>query len=186
MRTLIVTAFMTLDGVVEAPGGEPTHPHTGWVAPFMGDDQLAYKFDEVVEAETMLLGRVTYESFASSWPEREGPFADRMNAMEKLVASTTLSDPAWQNSRVLDGDAMSAIADVKEGEGGPILVPGSGTLVRGLLDAGLVDVLRIQLFPVTIGAGLRLFGDEQVKREYALASCTPWPTDVIALEYERS
>ena len=98
MRELIVTEFITLDGVVEAPGGEPTHPHTGWVGDFIGPEQMQYKLDEVLEAEALLLGRVTYEGFAEAWPPREGEFADKMNAMPKHVASTTLTELGWNNS----------------------------------------------------------------------------------------
>lgn len=183
MRPLIVSAFLTLDGVMEAPGGEPTHPHSGWVAPFHAEEQLTYKFNEVVEAETLLIGRVTYESFAGAWPDRDGPFADRMNEMPKLLASTTVTTPAWNNTRVLEGDVVTAVRAEKEGDGGPILVNGSCTLVHTLLGAGLVDVLRIQLFPVSIGAGLRLFPDEQTKHDFTLAQCTPFATGVLALEY---
>ena len=93
MRTLIVSEFVTLDGVMEAPGGEPTHPFTGWVMDYEGEEQMAYKFKEVVDAETLLVGRVTYESFAGAWPDYKGEFADRMNSMPKVVVSNTLKDP---------------------------------------------------------------------------------------------
>src|SRR5262245_53516209 len=134
MRTLVVSEFVTLDGVMEAPGGEPSHPHTGWVMDYEGEEQVAYKFQEVLDAETLLVGRVTYESFAGAWPTYEGAFADRMNSMAKAVVSNTLSDPAWNNTTVLSGDAPSAVRALKEGDGGPILVAGSGTLVHALLD----------------------------------------------------
>ncbi|MDP9227798.1 MAG: dihydrofolate reductase family protein, partial [Actinomycetota bacterium] len=99
MSKLVVTEFITLDGVMEAPGGEPTHPHTGWVGDFMSDEQQQYKFEEIQEAESHLLGRVTYESFAGAWPQREGPFAEKMNSMPKHVVSSTLEEPLeWNNS----------------------------------------------------------------------------------------
>ena len=98
MRKLIVTEFVTLDGVMEAPGGEPGHPHSGWVFDFMGDEQMKYKFEEILEADVQLIGRVTYESFAGAWPEREGPFADKMNSMPKYVVTTTLDELEWDNS----------------------------------------------------------------------------------------
>ena len=166
MRTVIVSEFVTLDGVMEAPGGEPTHPHSGWVMDYLGPEQMQYKLDEVLAAETLLIGRVTYESFVGAWPEREGDFADKMNAMAKVVVSTTLTEPAWGHTTVLTGDVVAGITDLKQGDGGPILVAGSKTLVDTLLDHELVDELRLMVFPVTIGAGLRMFS--------ATAKKTPW------------
>src|SRR3954454_16223837 len=125
MRQLIVTEFVTLDGVMEAPGGEPGHPHSGWVGDFMGEEQMQFKLREVLEAECHLLGRVTYESFAGAWPQREGPFAEKMNAMPKYVVTSTLDELEWNNSTALKGDVAAEVAKLKEGEGGPILVAGS-------------------------------------------------------------
>ena len=139
MRELIVTEFITLDGVIEAPGGEPTHPHTGWTFDFAGPEQLQYKTDEVLAADALLLGRVTYEGFAEAWPPRDGPIADKMNAMPKYVASTTLTDLGWNNSTLLEGDVPAAVAKLKQGEGGPILVAGSATLAHTLIAHDLVD-----------------------------------------------
>jgi len=125
MRKLIVTEFVTLDGVMEAPGGEPTHPHAGWVFDFMSDEQEAYKLKETMDAESLLLGRVTYEGFSKAWPKMKGEFADKMNAMPKHVASTTLSgELEWSNSTVLEGNVADAVAKLKAGDGGPILVAG--------------------------------------------------------------
>src|SRR5688500_8678859 len=101
MRRIVVSEFVTLDGVMEAPGGEPGHPHSGWVFDFIGEEQLQYKLDEVLEAESLLIGRVTYESFAGAWPERSGQFADKMNAMPKYVVSTSLQNPEWHNTVVI-------------------------------------------------------------------------------------
>ena len=158
MRTLIVSEFVTLDGVMEAPGGEPSHPHTGWVSDFFQPEhEGAYKEQEVFDAESLLLGRVTYESFAGAWPTYEGRMADRMNSMPKHVVSSTLRDLEWNGATVLQGDPMEAVAALKAGDGGPIMVNGSATLVHGLLDHGLVDELRLMVFPVTIGDGLRVF-----------------------------
>lgn len=157
MRKLIVSEFVTLDGVMEAPGGEPSHAHTGWVGDFFNPELEAYKFQEVVDAETLLVGRVTYESFAGAWPTYEGEFAVRMNGMEKVVVSGTLTDPEWNNTRVLGGDAVKGVAELKAGDGGPIVVGGSHTLVHTLLENDLVDELRLIVFPVTIGSGLRVF-----------------------------
>ncbi|MCU1428247.1 MAG: bifunctional deaminase-reductase domain protein [Actinomycetia bacterium] len=159
MRTLIVSEFVTLDGVMEAPGGETTHPNTGWVFDYEDEDQIKNKFDEVLAAEILLIGRVTYESFAGAWPTYTGEFADRMNGMPKVVVSSTLTEPAWNNTTVIRGDVVNEVTGLKGQDGGPILVAGSGTLVHTLLDNDLVDELRLMVFPVTIGAGLRVFPD---------------------------
>lgn len=160
MRQIIVTEFVTLDGVMEAPGGEPTHPHTGWVSDYFGEALDELKHREVVEADAHLLGRVTYESFAGAWPTYEGPMADRMNTFPKYVVSTTLRDPEWANTTVVpDLDAVERLD-------GSLLVAGSCRLVHSLLARDLVDELRLTVFPVTIGAGLRVFPDEQVKRPW--------------------
>jgi dihydrofolate reductase len=168
MRRLIVSEFVTMDGVMEAPGGEPSHPHTGWVADYEGAEQIAWKLREVLDAETLLIGRVTYESFAGAWPTYRGEFADKMNGMPKVVVSSTLSDPAWTNATVLDGDPVAGVRALKAGDGGPILVGGSCTLVHTLLAADLVDELRLMVFPVTIGAGLRVFPDTLRKTVWRL------------------
>src|SRR5918996_3815468 len=138
MRKVIVSEFVTLDGVMEAPGGEPGHPHSGWVFDFMGDEQLQYKLDEVLEAESLLIGRVTYESFAGAWSERSGEFADKMNAMPKHVVSTTLKDPEWHNTTVLDsGDATAQVRKLKGEFEGELQVAGSHRLVQELIAADL-------------------------------------------------
>lgn len=183
MRDLIVSEFVTLDGVMEAPGGEPSHPHTGWVGDFMGPEQEEYKLQEVLEADALLIGRVTYESFAGAWPTYEGPFADKMNGMAKFVVSNTLRDPAWTNTVVLPGDAVSAVTELKQTDGGPILVAGSHTLVHTLLEAGLVDRLRLMTFPVMIGGGLRVFPETRQKTNFTLLDMTTFPSGVTVQTY---
>ena len=178
MRTLIVSEFVTLDGVMEAPGGEPTHPHSGWVADYFGPEVGQYKLDEVLAAESLLIGRVTYESFAGAWPTRTGEFADKMNSMPKVVVSGTLTDPAWNNTSVLDGDVVAGVTELKQHDGGPFLVAGSQTLVHTLLDNGLVDELRLMVFPVTIGAGLRVFPDTIKKTPWELTDTVTFPSKV--------
>ncbi|MCF2527970.1 dihydrofolate reductase family protein [Yinghuangia soli] len=178
MRKLIVAEMVTLDGVMEAPGGEPSHPHTGWVFDYQGDEQIGHKFREVQEADILLLGRVTYESFAGAWPTYEGEFADTMNAMRKVVVSNTLADPEWNNTEVVGGDAAKAVAALKAEDGGPILVNGSHTLVQALLDADLVDELRLMVFPVTIGAGLRVFPDTVRKTVWRRVGSTEFESGV--------
>ena len=185
MRDLIVTEFITLDGVIEAPGGEPSHPHTGWVVDFMGPEQGEYKLDEVLEAEALLLGRVTYEGFAEAWPPREGEFADKMNAMPKYVASATLTELGWNNSTLLEGDVPAAVAELKQSDGGPILVAGSATLAHTLIEHDLVDEYRLMVFPVVLGSGKRLFPDSPDKRTLRLVKTTQFAAGVVVHHYRR-
>lgn len=183
MRKLIVSEFVTLDGGMEAPGGEPGHRHTGWVFDFMSPEQLRYKLDEVLEAESLLIGRVTYESFAGAWPKRSGEFADKMNAMPKHVVSTTLRDPEWNNSVVIKEDVMGEVAPLKEREGGPILVAGSRTLVHALIGHGLIDEYRLMIFPVVLGSGRRLFPETQDKTVLRLADTRTFSSGVVVHTY---
>ncbi len=184
MSKLIVTEFMTLDGIMEAPGGEPSHPHTGWVFGFAGPEQMQYKFDEVMEAESLLVGRVTYESFAGAWPDREGEFADRMNAMPKYVVSSTLSAPEWENTTVLGGDVVHVIEQLKDAGDGPIMVPGSCTLVHTILEHGLADEIRLLVFPVVLGSGRRLFADSPDKITLKLTRSHAFETGVVAQHFD--
>lgn len=185
MRTLIVSEFVTLDGVMEAPGGETTHPHTNWVEPYFGEELGEYKLEEVLAAGSLLLGRVTYESFAGAWPTYEGEFAEKMNSMPKHVVSSTLRDPAWQPTTVLKGDVAAAVQALKSDDSirGPILVAGSATLVHTLLARGLVDELRLQIFPVSIGHGLRVFPDERNRQAWRLADHTVFDNGVQAARF---
>ena len=157
MRKLFVTEFVSLDGVMEAPGGEPDYPHTGWAFDHHDSELESWKLQETRDSDALLLGRVTYEGFAEAWPPRSGEFADKYNSMPKYVASTTLTDPAWENTTVLEGDVPAAVARLKEGEGGPIQVAGSRTLVHTLLENDLVDELVLMVFPVILGSGKRVF-----------------------------
>jgi dihydrofolate reductase len=178
MRKLIVSEFVTLDGVMEAPGGEDGHPHTGWVIDYQGQEQIDHKRQEVFEADVLLIGRVTYESFAAAWPTYTGEFADRMNSIRKVVVSRTLTDPEWNNVTVLSGDPIEGVADLKAQDGGPILVAGSKTLVHTLLDHDLVDELRLMVFPVTIGSGLRVFPETTQKRKWTMTDTDTFPSGV--------
>ena len=186
MSKLIVSEFVTLDGVMEAPGGEEGHPHTGWVFDFMGPEQERFKLDEVLAAEAQLLGRVTYEGFAAAWPARSGEFADKMNGMPKFVASTTLEDLAWSNSTLIRGDVAEAVAELKRQEGGPILVAGSCTLVHTLMRHDLVDEYRLMVFPVVLGSGKRLFPETPDKTVLQLAATQAFSSGVVVHTYERS
>jgi dihydrofolate reductase len=183
VKKIIVSEFVTLDGVMEAPGGEPGHPHSGWVFDFMGDEQMQYKLEEVLDAESLLIGRVTYESFAGAWPERSGQFAEKMNAMPKFVVSTTLRDPEWHNSTVIAGDVVGEITRLKQGEGGSILVGGSRTLVHTLMEHNLVDEYRLMIFPVVLGSGRRLFPETPNKTVLRLADSKTFGSGVVVHTY---
>jgi dihydrofolate reductase len=187
MSKLIVTEFVTLDCVMEAPGGEPTHSHTGWVFDFMGPEEEQYKLDEVLEAESHLLGRVTYESFAGAWPEREGPLADKLNSMPKYVVSSMLEEPLeWNNSSLIKGDVVEEVAKLKRRDGGPILVAGSATLVHALIDNDLVDELRLMVFPVTIGGGKRPFPESRQKKTFEPTDTRRFDSGVAVNSYSFS
>lgn len=182
-RTLIVSEFVTLDGVMEAPGGEPGHPHSGWVFDFMSPEQEQFKLDEVLAADTLLIGRVTYESFAAAWPERSGPFADRMNGMPKYVVTETLTELAWNNAARLEGNIAQRVAALKQQDGGDILVAGSRTLVHTLMAHDLVDEYRLMIFPVILGSGRRLFPETTNKTVLKLVDTRTFDTGVQVHTY---
>ena len=185
MRSLIVTEFITLDGVVEAPGGEPSHPHAGWTMDYGTPELFEYKLQETLAAESLLLGRLTYEGFAAAWPERDGEFADKMNQMPKHVVTTTRDELGW-NATALTGELEPAIAELKDAEGGPILVAGSATLVRWLLDHRLVDELRLMVFPVLVGGGLTIFPDQRDKLGLELIDLARYDSGVLLQVYRPS
>jgi len=169
MGKIVVTEFMSLDGVVEDPGGAEDFRHGGWSFEFSrGDEGDKFKLDEALRSDALLLGRVTYEGFADAWPSREGEFADKFNDMPKYVVSTTLTDPAWNNSTVVDGEVAAAVARVKDEVDGDIVVHGSASLVQALIENDLVDELRLMVFPVVLGTGKRLFGDTSDKKPWRL------------------
>ena len=183
MRKLIVTEFVSLDGVMEAPGGEAGYPHAGWVAPFFSDELGAYKGEEQLAAEVLLLGRKTYESFVGAWPEREGAMADKINTMRKLVASTTVGSSDWHDTTVVDADLEGAVAKVKQEEGGPILVAGSYSVVHALLDAGLVDEINLQVFPLILGSGMRVYPERPEPSKLELISSRALESGVVLQSY---
>lgn len=185
MGRVVVTELVSLDGVMEAPGGEPGHAHTGWVARVPDGGQFSYTLEEILEAEVHLLGRITYESFAGAWPERtdEAGFADKMNAMPKHVVSSTLDSLEWNNSHVLEGDAIEEVRALKERIDGVILVAGSRTLAHALLARGLVDELRMMVFPVVLGSGARLLPDSPERMELELVETRSWESGVVLVVY---
>ncbi len=169
MAKLVVSQFMTIDGVVEDPGGSEDHERGGWAFEFdRGEAGDKFKLDEVMAADALLLGRVTYEGFAAAWPEREGEFADKFNNMPKYVVSSTLTDPDWNNTEVLGGDLVAEVERIKGLHDGDLLVNGSVQLVGALSDAGLVDEYRLMVFPTVLGAGKRLFDAASEKRNLRL------------------
>jgi dihydrofolate reductase len=187
MGKLVVTEFLSLDGVMEAPGGED-FKYPGWSFAFdRGDDGNRFKLEETLETDALLLGRVTYESFAGAWPNREGDFADKFNTMPKYVVSSTLEDPEWHNTIVLKGDAAEEAARLKEQVDGIVQTPGSLRLVQTLLEHDLVDELHLMVFPVILGTGRHLFGTTTEKTDWRLVEARPVGSDgVLVLIYERA
>jgi dihydrofolate reductase len=182
MRTLIVSIFVTMDGVMEAPGGEPSHPFTGWVEPHFSSELYEEKQQEALDVESLLVGRVTYESLREGWSPGEGIFADKMNSMRKDVVTSTPGDLTW-NAVAVDGDVVAGVQALKRGDGGPMLVIGSRTLVHTLLMNGLVDELRLMVFPVILGSGSRWYPQSREKFHMALANTRRFPNDVVLLTY---
>jgi dihydrofolate reductase len=184
MGRIVVTEFVSLDGVMEDPGGAEDYKHGGWSFEInRGDEGDKFKLDEAFESEALLLGRVTYEGFADAWPSREGEFADKFNQMPKYVVSTTLSDPEWTNSTVIEGDLAEAVARLKEQIDGDIVVHGSATLAQALVENDLVDELRLMVFPVVLGEGKRLFGETSDKKALELVDSKVVGDGVSILTY---
>ena len=189
MSKLIVSEFVSLNGIMEAPGGEQTHPHTGWTfKSIYGEDHYAYKDEEIREAESLLLGRKTYEGFAAAWPKRDrsDPFTDKINSMPKYVVSSTLTDPEWENTTVLSGDPIEEVAKLRDADAGPVLVNGSAQLVHALCEAGLVDEYRAMVHPVLVAAGLRMFPDPSEMRILKLSDAKAYDSGVALLIYTRA
>jgi dihydrofolate reductase len=185
MGDVVVSQFVTVDGVFEDPGGAEGFEHGGWAFKFSrGPEGDKFKLDEVMAADALLLGRVTYEGFAQAWPGRtdEVGFADKFNNMPKYVASTTLERADWNNSTVLGPDIAAEVAELKNRYSGDLLINGSGTLVRTLADHGLVDEYRLMVFPVVLGTGRRLFGEGTTMRSLRLTDSSP-AGDVFILTY---
>ena len=188
MGRIVVTEFVSLDGVFEDPGGSESYEHGGWTFEYdRGDEGNRFKLDELTDSKVQLLGRVTYEGFAEAWPSRDGPFADKLNSDPKVVVSTTLADPQWQNTTVVSDDVVARLSKLRDETDGNILVAGSGTLVATLLDADLVDELRLMVFPTILGRGRRLFPDGIDRLKFSLAeSRTVGPDGVQVQVFERA
>jgi dihydrofolate reductase len=188
MGKLVVTEFVSVDGVFEDPGGSEGREHGAWTFEYnRGEEGDKFKLDELMGAEVTLLGRVTYEGFAEAWPSREGEFADKLNADPKYVVSNTLENPEWQNTTVISGDVVGGLNRLKDETEGTILVHGSGTLVRTLLENDLIDELRLMVFPTILGRGKRLFPDGIDRLKFNLTeSRTVGPDGVHVQVYERA
>jgi dihydrofolate reductase len=185
---IVVTEFVSLDGVMEAPGGEPGFKYPGWTFEFeRGDDGNQFKLDETMSADALLIGRRTYESFAGAWPEREGEFADKFNSMPKFVVSTTLEDPEWSNTTVLDGtDATAAVRKLKAEFNGELQVPGSHRLVQELIASDLVDQVNLMVFPVILGTGKKAFEETHERRTLRLKESKVVGDGIAVMIYERA
>ena len=185
MGRIVVTEFVSLDGVMQAPGGED-FKYPGWTFAFdRGDDGNQFKLDEALEAEALLIGRVTYESFAGAWPSREGEFADKFNNMPKYLVSSTITEPEWNNTTVLEGDVVEAVTKLRGEVDGDIQVPGSRRLVQELLENDLVDEVHLMVFPVALGTGDRMFGETSSKKTFRLKESRTVGEGILVLVYER-
>jgi dihydrofolate reductase len=186
MGRIVVTEFVSLDGVIEDPGGAEDFKYGGWSFEISrGDEGDKFKLDETMDSEALLLGRRTFEGFADAWPSREGEFADKFNSMPKYVVSSTLEDPEWTNSTVIDGsDLPAAVAKIKDEYDGDVVVAGSAQLVQALLEQDLVDELRLMVYPVVLGAGKRVFGETSDKKPLKLTSSKTVGDGVAILIYE--
>lgn len=186
MGRIVVSQFVSLDGVMEDPGGSEDSGLGGWTFDFdRGDDGNQFKLDELMASDALLLGRVTYEGFADAWPSRAGEFADKLNGMSKYVVSTTLERADWNNSTLIADDVVEEIAELKQQPGGDILVNGSRQLVQTLLEHDLADEYRLMVFPIVLGRGKRLFDEGSARSVLRLTDSKPvGPDGVLVLTYE--
>jgi dihydrofolate reductase len=187
MGRIVVTEFISLDGVIEDPGGAEDYKYGGWSFEISrGDEGDQFKLDEALNADALLLGRRTYEGFAAAWPSREGEFADKFNSMPKYVVSSTLKDPEWTNTTVLEGELAEEVAKVRDSHDGDVTVHGSVQLAQALIDKDLVDALHLMVFPVILGAGKQLFGETGDKKTLKLTESKTVGDGVSILVYGRA
>ena len=187
MGKIVITEFISLDGVVEDPGGSEDFKYGGWSFELSrGEEGDKFKLDETMGSDALLLGRTTYEGFADAWPKRDGEFADKFNNMPKYVVSSTLTDPDWTNTIVIDGDLADAVAKIRAEHEGDIVVHGSAQLSQALLEQDLVDELRLMVYPVVLGAGKRLFGETSDKKTLKLVESQPVGDGIVILVYGRA
>jgi dihydrofolate reductase len=186
VRKIVVTEFISLDGIFEDPGGAENYKHGGWTRAYWSDEIGKIKFAELMAADAHLLGRVTYEGFAKAWPNAKdtGEFGDRMNNLPKYVISTTLQKAEWNNSTIIKENVPEAISKLKQQPGQDILVAGSGQLVRTLNQHGLVDEYHLLVYPVVLGSGKRFFKDENDMLSLKLVEAKPVGSSVVYLVYQ--
>jgi dihydrofolate reductase len=186
MRKLIVSEFVSLDGVMEDPGGSENFNLGGWTGPYLNDAIGKFKYDELFASDTLLLGRVTYQGFAAAWPDRkdEAGFADRMNCLPKVVVSATLAEAGWNNSTIIRANISGAVSKLKQVAGQDILVTGSCRLVQMLMQSDLVDRFNLLVYPVLLGSGKRLFKELEGPVSLKLVETSTFKTGVVLQAYE--
>jgi dihydrofolate reductase len=185
MGRIVVTEFVSLDGVMEDPGGAENFAHGGWSFKISrGDEGDKFKLDETFASDALLLGRVTYEGFAEAWPSREGEFADKFNSMPKYVVSSTLDQPEWNNTTVLKAGVVKEVGKLRQDQDGDIVVHGSAKLVQTLIEHDLVDEFRLMVYPVVLGSGKRLFGDTSDQKPLRLVDSKVVGDGVAILIYQ--
>ncbi|GAC1325739.1 MAG: dihydrofolate reductase family protein [Chloroflexota bacterium] len=185
MRKVVVSEFLSLDGVMEDPGGAEGFQHGGWTMAYWDDDIGKLKFEELFAADALLLGRVTYQGFAAAWPTQsdDAGFADRMNALPKYVASQTLNRLEWNNSHLIQGDLLDHVSRLKQQSGGDILIAGSGRLVQSLMPHDLIDEYRFLVYPIVLGSGKRLFAGG-LTAKLRLTESKTFKSGVLSLTYQ--
>jgi dihydrofolate reductase len=188
MGRIVVTEFISLDGVIEAPGGNETDfPHAGWFYTFdAGDDGDAFNLGQIQNTSALLLGRVTYDFFAEFWPTADGPIAEVFNRVPKYVVSSTLTDPTWSGTTVLNGDFVTDITELKESTDGNIGVSGSGLLAQGLIAHDLVDQIILIMCPIVLGSGARLFANAETPKRFRLTGNTTVGEGVAILTLQKA
>ena len=186
MRKVIVSEYVTLDGVMEDPGGAEGFEHGGWSFQFWNEEAAKFKFDELFASDALLLGRVTYQGFAKAWPtmKDEGGFADRMNSLPKFVVSTTLKEVEWNNAKLMKGNIAEEVSKLKQQPGQDILIAGSGELVHTLMQHDLIDEYRLMVHPVVLGSGKRLFRDGTGTKVLKLIETKTFSSGVVLLSYQ--
>jgi dihydrofolate reductase len=185
MGKIIITEFVSLDGVMDTPGGKGDFKYAGWTSEFTrGEEGDKFKYDETFSSEAQLFGRITYVDFASAWPLIKGEFADKFNSLPKYVVSSTLKKGDWGNTKVLSGDVAEEVTKLKKNIKGNIVVHGSGQLARTLIEHDLADELRLMVFPVILGAGKRLFGDTSDMKRLRLKQSKTVGDGVVILTYQ--
>jgi dihydrofolate reductase len=186
MGDIVVTEFITVDGVAEDPGGSESHPHGCWAFETVRGKGAQFKLDEIRATDALLLGRRTYGGFSQAWPGQEGEFADRFNSIPKYVVSSTLKDPSWNNTTVLQGDLAEEVEKLRQRHDGDVGVHGSLQLAQALLDQGLADELRLMVFPVVLGSGKRLFAGDASHRPLELVESRNVGDGVVILTYRKA